>query len=68
VKEFLSQAGYAFDARNVDEDHNAYDDLIALGARSVPATVIGSHTITGFDPARLREALAAASGESSADR
>jgi glutaredoxin len=68
VKEFLSREGHAFDAKNIEEDDTAYDELMALGARTVPATVIGSHVITGFDPARLRAALAAAGGGSSPDR
>ena len=68
MKEFLSREGHAFDARNIEEDDTAYDTLMALGARAVPTTVIGKEVITGFDPARLRAALAAAAGESSPDR
>ena len=64
VKEFLSREGHAFDAKNIEEDDAAYDALLALGARGVPTTVIGADVITGFDPARLRAALAAAAGGS----
>ena len=64
MKEFLSRAGHAFDARNIEDDDAAYDELMALGARAVPTTVIGAEVITGFDPARLRAALAAAAGGS----
>jgi glutaredoxin len=60
VKEFLSRAGHTFRVRVVDEDDKAYDDLIALGFRTVPVTVIGEHSIRGFDPAALTKALAAA--------
>ena len=60
VKEFLSREGHAFDAKNIEDDDTAYDQLMALGARSVPTTVIGDQVITGFDQARLRAALAAA--------
>jgi glutaredoxin len=59
VKEFLSQKGVTFVARNVDEDDRAYDDLIARGFRTVPVTLIGDRFIKGFDPAALEEALAA---------
>jgi glutaredoxin len=59
VKEFLSQKGATFVARNVDEDDRAYDDLIARGFRTVPVTLIGDHIIKGFDPAALEKALAA---------
>jgi glutaredoxin len=68
VKEFLSREGHAFDARNIEEDDTAYDELMALGARAVPTTVIGDEVITGFDQTRLRAALAAAAGGSSPDR
>jgi glutaredoxin len=68
VKEFLSREGYAFEARNVEEDEAAYRELITLGVRTVPATVIGQEVVKGFDPARLRKALAAAVGGSTPDR
>ena len=50
------------------EDDAAYDQLMALGARVVPVTVIGGEVIMGFDLARLRAALAAGAGGSSPDR
>jgi glutaredoxin len=68
VKEFLSREGHVFEARNIEEDDAAYDALMALGARSVPVTVIDKEVITGFDQAKLRAALAAAAGGSSPDR
>ena len=48
-----------FEARNVDEDDRAYDDLLARGFRSVPVTVIGDRLIKGYDPAALTSALEA---------
>jgi glutaredoxin len=68
VKEFLSREGHAFDAKNIEEDDAAYDELMALGARAVPVTVVDGQVITGFDQAALRKALAAAGGGSSPDR
>ena len=68
VKEFLSREGHTYEARNIEEDDAAYDELMALGARGVPTTVIGDQVIMGFDQARLRAALAAAAGGSSPDR
>jgi len=59
VKEFLSRRGKAFTVRLVDEDDTAYDELLALGFRSVPLTVIGEEKIAGFNPAALTKALAA---------
>ena len=57
VKEFLSRAGHSFEVRLVDEDEAGYDELIALGYRTVPVTVIGDRVVTGFDPGALRAAL-----------
>ena len=59
VKEFLSREGVPFTAHNVDEDDRAYDELIALGFRAVPVTVIGEQRIKGFDAAALSAAVAA---------
>jgi glutaredoxin len=68
VKEFLSRAGYTFDTKNIEEDDQAYGELLALGARSVPVTLIGDRVITGFDQAQLRSALADAGAAPSRDR
>jgi glutaredoxin len=57
VKEFLSQRGVAFTLRVVDEDDAAYDELLRLGYRTVPVTVIGESVVKGFDPERLAAAL-----------
>jgi glutaredoxin len=58
VKELLSREGVPFTARNVDEDDRAYDELIARGFRTVPVTVFGELTITGFDLPKLEAAIA----------
>ena len=75
MKEFLSREGHPFDVKNIEEDDAAYDELMKLGARSVPVTVIAAddaaksvQVVTGFDQARLREALTAAGGGSSPGR
>jgi glutaredoxin len=57
VKEFLSREGHAFVAKNVEEDHAAYTELLALGFRVVPVTVVHDRAITGFDERQLRAAL-----------
>ena len=60
MKEFLSRAGYDIVARNVDEDHAAYSELLALGVRAVPLTIINGRQIAGFDPGAIEQALGAA--------
>ena len=64
VKEFLSREGHTFETKNIEDDDAAYDELMKLGGRSVPVTVIGAEVITGFDQGRLRTALSAAGGGS----
>jgi glutaredoxin len=64
VKEFLSREGHTFEAKNIEDDDSAYDELMALGARAVPVTVIDTQVIIGFDQTRLRAALAASAGGS----
>ena len=59
MKELLSQAGVPFTTHYVDEDDAAYDDLIALGFRTVPVTVIGDAVVKGFDVPALETAIAA---------
>jgi glutaredoxin len=68
VKEFLSRAGQTFEVKNIEEDDQAYGELLALGVRSVPVTLIGDRMITGFDQAALRSALADAGAPPSRDR
>ena len=58
MKEFLSREGVEFTAYNVDEDESAYGALIARGFRTVPVTLIGERSLTGFDAAALSSAIA----------
>jgi hypothetical protein len=59
VKEFLSRAGRAYTARNVDEDPAAFDEMVAMGFMTIPITIVGDHVVRGYDEKRLRDALAA---------
>jgi len=60
VKGFLSRAGVPFVVRDVDEDERAHHDLVALGYRTVPLTLVAGRAVRGFDEAALRAALTAA--------
>ncbi|WP_369123416.1 glutaredoxin family protein, partial [Klebsiella pneumoniae] len=57
MKEFLSREGVAFQAKNVDEDEQAYAELIEKGYRTIPVTFVGDQVIKGFDEAALRAAI-----------
>ena len=60
VKVYLSQKGLEFTERNVSLDENARDDLLSLGYRSTPVTVIDDQKVIGYSPPKLEEALQAA--------
>lgn len=60
MKGFLSRAGVPFVVRDVDEDDRAHDDLVALGYRTVPLTLVAGRAVRGFDEVALRDALTAA--------
>ena len=59
MKEFLSRTGRPFTVRNVDEDPEAFNEMVALGMMAIPVTIIGDYVVRGYDEKRLREALAA---------
>jgi hypothetical protein len=63
VKEFLSRNGRDFVVRNVDEDTEAFNQLVALGFMSIPVTVIGDVTVQGYDEKKLKAALVSDLGE-----
>jgi glutaredoxin len=58
VKEFLSRAGRPYLEKNVEEDDEAYRELIARGVRAVPLTVLGDRFVKGFDEPELRRLIA----------
>ncbi|HXH05677.1 MAG TPA: glutaredoxin family protein [Vicinamibacterales bacterium] len=60
MKAWLSRAGRSFVEKNVDEDDAAYNELLALGFRAVPVTLVGGRAVKGFDPRALAAALEAA--------
>ena len=64
MKEFLSRAGRTFEVKNVDDDLDAYNDLIGRGFRAVPVTIIGGIAIKGFDEDALQAALDGLAGPS----
>lgn len=55
----LSREAEAFTVKNIEEDERAYDELLALGFRTIPVTVAGTRIVKGFDEAALMDALVA---------
>lgn len=60
VKVYLSRKGLDFIEKNVSEDDTARDELLAMGLRSTPVTVIGGENVVGYSPPKLEAALRAA--------
>ena len=59
MKEFLSQRGIPHTVLNIERDESAARELVELGFRSAPVTVIDGQPVVGFDRERLEELLAA---------
>ena len=45
--------------KNVDEDPEALNEMVAMGLMTIPVTIVGDYVVRGYDEKRLREALAA---------
>ena len=57
VKEFLSRKGIPFTERNVALDDEARKDLLGMGFRATPVTVVEGQTMTGYNPQKLEALL-----------
>ena len=57
VKAFLKERGFTYIEKNINKDKEARQELRNMGMASIPVTVIGEHTIQGFDREKLEEAL-----------
>jgi glutaredoxin len=57
VKEFLSRNGRQFVVKNVDEDPEAFHELVARGFMTIPVTVVDGRAVRGYDEKALRSAL-----------
>ena len=60
VKVYLSRKGFEYTEQNVSTDRDSLKDLVSMGYRSTPVTVIGEEKVVGYSPAKLDEALEAA--------
>ena len=57
TKMWLSDRIYEFTEYNVSENLEYADDLLRMGFRVTPVTVIGDNMIVGFSPQKLEKAL-----------
>ncbi|WP_246066853.1 glutaredoxin family protein [Paenibacillus koleovorans] len=59
LKQYLTEQEIPYEERNIDQSEQFAQELSDLGMMSVPVTVIGSMTILGLNPTRIKKALAA---------
>jgi len=57
VKVYLSRKGLEFTELNVSLDEDAKRNLIQLGYRTTPVTVIDGNVIVGYKPPQMEQAL-----------
>ena len=43
--------------KNVDEDTDAFNEMVALGLMTIPVTIVDDVVVRGYDEKRLRAAL-----------
>lgn len=55
--EYLSRKGIQFTEKNVAYNPEAVQELMSMGLRSLPVIVIGDKRLSGFNPAKIDEAL-----------
>lgn len=53
--EYLKYNNISFTQKNVHDDAVARKELVALGSRTVPTTVIDGEVIVGFEIERIKE-------------
>ncbi|WP_139491873.1 glutaredoxin family protein [Brevibacillus dissolubilis] len=59
VKTYLEENNIPYEERNIDLNDQYGQELHDLGIMSVPLTVIGDKQILGFNPVRIKKAVAA---------
>lgn len=55
--EFLKYNNVEFTRKNVHEDAEARKELIALGSKTIPTTVIDKEVIIGFEVERIKDLI-----------
>jgi glutaredoxin len=56
-KEFLSEKGIEFIEKNIQEDQQAFLELVEMGYQTTPLTTIDGEVVVGFEPRELEEKL-----------
>ncbi len=57
TKSWLKKQGHEYTEYNISTNPEYAEDLVRMGFRVTPVTVIGDDMIVGFSPQRLENAL-----------
>jgi glutaredoxin len=60
VKSYLKERDIPFVEKNIHKNKAYRQELIGMGFKSIPVTLIGEQVIQGFDRDKLREVLGVA--------
>ena len=57
VKGYLSRRGFDLTEHNVSTDMDSQRELLSMGYRSTPVSVIGDEVVVGYNKPKIDEAL-----------
>lgn len=57
VKRYLTEHGLQFIDKNIHKDRASRQELMAMGFKSIPVTLVGGDAVQGFDREKLKQAL-----------
>lgn len=57
TKSWLKKQGHEYSEKNVSQDRAYASELVSLGYRVTPVTVVDGTAVIGFNPNKLQELL-----------
>ena len=57
TKSWLKKQGHEYSEKNVSQDTAYVSDLVSLGYRVTPVTVVDGTAVVGFNPNKLQDLL-----------
>ena len=56
--DYLKQKGVSFTSKDIANDPQAFDEMVALNASGTPTIVVDGVAVVGFNPRRIDQLLA----------
>ena len=56
--DYLKQKGVSFTSKDIANDPQAFNEMVALGASGTPTIVVDGKTLVGFNPRQLDALIA----------